>query len=694
MTLNKEEERLFKLRNFGIMAHIDAGKTTTSERILYYTGKIHKMGEVHEGSATMDWMEQEREKGITITSAATTTEWKGYTLNLIDTPGHVDFTVEVERSLRVLDGAVVVLDGAMGVEPQTETVWRQASKYNVPRIIFCNKMDKVGASFSSSLKSLKERLHINYSPIQLNIGNESGFRGIVDLVEQKAYEFKPGDQDDFSEIEIPETHKAEVKELREALLNEVFMYDDNVLQRYLGGEEISVEEVKACIRKATLSAGFFPVLCGSSFKHKGVKFLLDAIVDYLPSPLDIPTTRAFKRSGEEFQIKNKDSSPLCAVAFKIATDPFVGRLTFARIYSGKLEKGANIFNSTREIKERVGKLVKMHSNHKTEIEVAGTGEICALVGPKNLKTGDTITDSPQNDFLLESMVFTEPVISLAIEPKTKSDQEKLSIVLKKLADEDPTFKISSNHETGQTIISGMGELHLEILIDRMKREFGLQVNVGAPQVAYRETFTSTGEVEGQYIKQTGGRGNYGHVWIKYEPNPEKGFEFIDKIVGGKIPKEYIKSIREGLVEAMKSGQLAGYPVIDIKATLFDGSFHEVDSNEMAFKIAASLSLKEASKKCNSILLEPIMEIEVNSPPQYFGAVMGDITAKRGLITGTELSSSSNTIKCKIPLKEMFGYATTLRSLTQGRGIYSMTFSHYQPLPKHLLKEIPGFQGEK
>ncbi|RAO94847.1 elongation factor G [Mycoplasma wenyonii] len=685
--------KLLNLRNFGIMAHIDAGKTTTSERILYYTGKIHKMGEVHEGSATMDWMEQEREKGITITSAATTTEWKGVVLNLIDTPGHVDFTVEVERSLRVLDGAVVVLDGAMGVEPQTETVWRQANKYKVPRIIFCNKMDKVGASFQSSMKSLKDRLNIKFSPIQLNIGNESSFRGIIDLVGLKAYNFKAGVDEEFEEIPIPEDQQEEVKTLRETLLNEVLVYDDEILNRFLSGEKIEEHEIKMCIRKATLTGSFFPVLCGSSFKHKGVKFLLDAIVDYLPSPLDIPNTKAFTRSGEELTIENKDESNLVAVAFKIATDPFVGRLTFIRVYAGKLKKGDTIYNSTRDVKERVGKLVKMHSNHKTEIEEAGTGEICALVGPKSLKTGDTITGSPDSDFLLEAMAFTEPVISLAIEPKTKSDQEKLSLVLKKLADEDPTFKISSDYETGQTIISGMGELHLEILIDRMKREFGLQVNVGAPQVAYRETFTVTKEIEGQYIKQTGGRGNYGHVWVKYEPNPEKGFEFIDKIVGGKIPKEYIKSIREGLVDAMKAGQLAGYPIIDIKATLYDGSFHEVDSNEMAFKIAASLSLKEASKKCGSILLEPIMSIEINSPPQYFGSVMGDVTAKRGLITATELSSSVSTINCKIPLKEMFGYATTLRSLTQGRGVYSMSFSHYQPLPKHLLKEIPGFISE-
>ncbi|AHC39914.1 elongation factor P [Mycoplasma ovis str. Michigan] len=686
-------DKLLNLRNFGIMAHIDAGKTTTSERILYYTGKIHKMGEVHEGSATMDWMEQEREKGITITSAATTTEWKGVVLNLIDTPGHVDFTVEVERSLRVLDGAVVVLDGAMGVEPQTETVWRQANKYAVPRIIFCNKMDKVGASFQSSMKSLKERLNIKFSPIQLNIGNESSFRGIIDLVGLKAYTFKAGVDEEFEEIPIPEDQIDEVKSLREILLNEVLVYDDEILNRFLSGEEVKESEIKMCIRKATLTGSFFPVLCGSSFKHKGVKFLLDAIVDYLPSPLDIPVTKAFTRGGEEITIANKDESGLVAVAFKIATDPFVGRLTFIRIYAGKLKKGDTIYNSTRDVKERVGKLVKMHSNHKIEIDAASTGEICALVGPKSLKTGDTITESPQSDFLLEAMAFTEPVISLAIEPKTKSDQEKLSIVLKKLADEDPTFKISSDYETGQTIISGMGELHLEILIDRMQREFGLQVNVGAPQVAYRETFTLTKEVEGQYIKQTGGRGNYGHVWIKYEPNQEKGFEFVDKIVGGKIPKEYIKSIREGLVDAMKAGQLAGYPIIDIKATLYDGSFHEVDSNEMAFKIAASLSLKEASKKCGSILLEPIMSIEINSPPQYFGSVMGDVTSKRGLITSTELSSSVSTISCKIPLKEMFGYATTLRSLTQGRGVYSMSFSHYQPLPKHLLKDIPGFIAE-
>ncbi|GCE63246.1 elongation factor G [Candidatus Mycoplasma haematohominis] len=674
------------MRNFGIMAHIDAGKTTTSERILFHTGKTYKIGEVHDGAATMDWMEQEKEKGITITAAATSVVWKDHQLNLIDTPGHVDFTVEVERSLRVLDGAVTVLDSQMGVEPQTETVWRQATKYSVPRIIFCNKMDKIGADFHKSVQSLKDKLKVKTVLIQLNIGKEGEFRGIVDLVEKKAYEFDGGQEENYKEIEIPADMKEQVDQLHQELIDEILGFDEEIMEKYLDGEPITVEEVKKCIRAGTIQTKLFPVLCGSSFKNKGVKFLLDAVIDYLPSPADLPTTPAFDKSGNSITINNKVDEKFVGMAFKIATDPFVGRLTFVRVYSGVLTKGSAIYNTTQDAPEKAGRLVKMHSNHRTEIESVQAGEICAIVGLKNTRTGDTLTIKG-NSVILESMNFADPVISLAIEPKTKVDQEKMSMVLSRLSEEDPTFKIATDTETGQTIISGMGELHLEILIDRMKREFGLQVNIGQPQVAFRETFTRACDVEGKYIKQTGGRGNYGHVWIKFEPNENKGFEFVDKIVGGKIPKEYIKSIKQGLIDAMKAGPMAGYPIIDIKATLFDGSYHDVDSNEMAFKIAASLSLKEASKLCHSILLEPIMAVEITVPLQYFGTIMGDVTSRRGEIEGTEQVENAQIIKCKIPLKEMFGYATTLRSFTQGRGIYSMQFSHYQPLPKHITDEL-------
>ncbi|AEG72364.1 translation elongation factor G [Mycoplasma haemofelis str. Langford 1] len=679
------------IRNFGIMAHIDAGKTTTSERILFHTGKTYKIGEVHDGAATMDWMEQEKEKGITITAAATSVSWKNHQLNLIDTPGHVDFTVEVERSLRVLDGAVAVLDSQMGVEPQTETVWRQATKYSVPRIVYCNKMDKIGADFFKSVQSLRDKLKVKAVLVQLNIGKESEFTGIIDLIAKKAYSFDGKQEEEYKEIPIPDNLKGEVDRLHQELLDEVLVFDEKIMEKYLGGEEVTIDEIKRCIRIGTIQTKLFPVFCGSSFKNKGVKFLLDAIIDYLPSPVDLPETPAFDKEQNPISIKNSAEGEFVGMAFKIATDPFVGRLTFIRVYSGILKKGSAIYNTTQDLPEKAGRLVQMHSNHRTEIESIQAGEICAIVGLKNTRTGDTLTVKG-NAVVLESMNFAEPVISLAIEPKTKVDQEKMSMVLSRLSEEDPTFKISTNVETGQTIISGMGELHLEILIDRMNREFGLQVNIGQPQVAFRETFTQVSDVEGKYIKQSGGRGNYGHVWIKFEPNKDKGFEFVDKIVGGKIPKEYIKSIRQGLIDAMKSGPLAGYPIIDIKATLFDGSFHEVDSNEMAFRIAASLALKDASKKCASILLEPIMNVEITVPLQYFGTVMGDVTSRRGLIEGTEQVENAQIIKSKIPLKEMFGYATVLRSFTQGRGIYTMQFSHYQPLPKSITQEM--LEGRK
>ena len=675
-----------KYRNFGIMAHIDAGKTTTSERVLFLTNRIHKIGETHDGAATMDWMEQEKERGITITSAATYCVWRGHELNLIDTPGHVDFTVEVERSLRVLDGAVTVLDAQNGVEPQTETVWRQASEYHVPRVVYVNKMDKVGADFEESVRSLKTRLGANGVAIQYPIGSENNFQGLIDLVEMKAYYYK-GDDNETAEIkDIPADLVGKANEYRTIMMDEIVNFDDACMEKYLNGEQLTIEEIRMCIRKGTLTSEFFPVICGSSFKNKGVRKMMDAVVDFLPSPIDVPSIKGYNEDDKEVEVKPNDDEKFCGLAFKVATDPFIGRLTFVRVYSGVLKAGSYVMNTTKNVKERISRLVKMSSNARSEIDEIRAGDICAVIGLKSTITGDTLADEGL-DIRLESMKFAEPVISLAVEPKTKADQEKMAIALSKLAEEDPTFKTFTDEETGQTIISGMGELHLDIIVDRMRREFNVQVNVGAPQVAYRETFTKVGSAEGKYIKQSGGRGQYGHVVVKYEPNPSKGYEFVDAIVGGKVPKEYIKSINNGIIEATKSGPLAGYPLIDIKATLFDGSYHEVDSSDMAFKIAASMSLKEAAKTCGLVLLEPIMSVDVTVPEQYFGDAMGDISARRGNIIGTEQRGNAQIIKAKVPLKEMFGYATDLRSFTQGRGNYIMQFSHYAQAPKSIVEEV-------
>ncbi len=675
-----------KYRNFGIMAHIDAGKTTTSERVLFLTNRIHKIGETHDGAATMDWMEQEKERGITITSAATYCVWREHELNLIDTPGHVDFTVEVERSLRVLDGAVTVLDAQNGVEPQTETVWRQASEYHVPRVVYVNKMDKVGADFEESVRSLKTRLGANGVAIQYPIGSENNFQGLIDLVEMKAYYYK-GDDNETAEIkDIPADLVGKANEYRTIMMDEIVNFDDACMEKYLNGEQLTIEEIRMCIRKGTLTSEFFPVICGSSFKNKGVRKMMDAVVDFLPSPIDVPSIKGYNEDDKEVEVKPNDDEKFCGLAFKVATDPFIGRLTFVRVYSGVLKAGSYVMNTTKNVKERISRLVKMSSNARSEIDEIRAGDICAVIGLKSTITGDTLADEGL-DIRLESMKFAEPVISLAVEPKTKADQEKMAIALSKLAEEDPTFKTFTDEETGQTIISGMGELHLDIIVDRMRREFNVQVNVGAPQVAYRETFTKVGSAEGKYIKQSGGRGQYGHVVVKYEPNPSKGYEFVDAIVGGKVPKEYIKSINNGIIEATKSGPLAGYPLIDIKATLFDGSYHEVDSSDMAFKIAASMSLKEAAKTCGLVLLEPIMSVDVTVPEQYFGDAMGDISARRGNIIGTEQRGNAQIIKAKVPLKEMFGYATDLRSFTQGRGNYIMQFSHYAQAPKSIVEEV-------
>lgn len=689
-------KRLFpieKYRNFGIMAHIDAGKTTTSERILFHTGVNHKIGETHDGESTMDWMIQEKERGITITSAATYAQWKGHELNLIDTPGHVDFTVEVERSLRVLDGAVTVLDGQNGVEPQTETVWRQATKYNVPRIVFINKMDKTGADFEYSVQTIISRLGVKATPIQYPIGAESNFIGNIDLIEMKAYYYDGKEAEDYEVKEIPEDLKATAEHWRAKMLDDVVTFDESVMEKYLSGEKISEEEIKSCIRKGVISTELYPVLCGTAFKNKGVKKLLDAVVDYLPSPLDVPPIKAENGKGEIISVSPDDNAPLSALAFKVATDPFIGRLTYIRIYSGVMTKGSYVINTTKDKKERISRLVKMNSNARNEIDEIGAGDICAVIGLKDTTTGDTIC-SEGNDIILEQMQFAEPVISLAVEPKSKGDQEKMGIALSKLAEEDPTFKTYSNEETGQTIIAGMGELHLDILVDRLRREFNVNVNVGAPQVSYRETFTIAGESEGKYIKQSGGRGQYGHVKIKFEPNHDKGFEFVDAVVGGKIPKEYIKEVENGLKEAMNAGPLAGYPIIDVKATLFDGSYHDVDSSGMAYKIAASMSLKDAAKRCGLVLLEPIMSVDVTVPDEYFGDTMGDISSRRGSIEGTEQRGTAQTIKAKVPLSEMFGYATDLRSFTQGRGQYVMQFSHYAQAPKSVTEQVVSDRAKK
>lgn len=677
---------LEKTRNFGIMAHIDAGKTTTTERILYHTGKIHKIGETHEGASQMDWMEQEKERGITITSAATTAHWKGYRYNIIDTPGHVDFTIEVSRSLRVLDGSVALLDSQAGVESQMETVWRQADEFKVPRIIFANKMDKMGANFEYSLKTIKDRLGVNAKPIEWPIGAESEFRGVIDLVTMKAVEYDGGAEEEAKEIEIPADLKAIAEERRNDLIEAVAEYDDEMMEKYLEGEEVTIDMIKRAIRKGTLAAQFFPVMCGTALGNKGIKPLLDAVIDYLPSPVDTESIKGHNLKGEEEVRHPKDDEPFSALAFKVMTDPFVGRLTFFRVYSGHLSSGSYVLNSTKDSKERIGRILQMHANTRNEISDVYTGDIAAAVGLKNTTTGDTLCDE-KKPIILEQLSVPEPVIQLAVEPKSKADQDKMALALQKLAEEDPTFKVHTDHETGQTVIAGMGELHLDVLVDRMKREFHVEANVGAPQVAYRETIKATGECEGKYIKQSGGRGQYGHVWVKFEPNPDKGYEFVDAIVGGVVPREYIPVVDKGLQEAMQTGILAGYPMIDIKATLYDGSYHDVDSNEMAFKIAASLALKEAKKHCQAVLLEPIMKVDVTTPDEYFGNVMGDLTSRRGRPLGQESQGNAVKLSAMVPLSEMFGYATNLRSNTQGRGNFVMTFDHYEEVPKNISEEI-------
>ncbi len=673
-------------RNFGIMAHIDAGKTTTTERVLFHTKKIHKIGETHDGESQMDWMAQEQERGITITSAATTAYWKGYRMNIIDTPGHVDFTVEVSRSLRVLDGAVALLDAQAGVEPQTETVWRQATEFSVPRIIFANKMDKMGANFEYTLSTIKSRLGVNAKPIEWPIGAEDEFHGVIDLVTMKAYEFDGNQEENAKEIEIPADLKDIAEEKRNDLIEAVAEFDDELMETYLDGGEISTDLIKKAIRKGTLAVEFFPVMCGTALGNMGIKFLLDAVVDYLPAPTDIASIEGTDLDGNPAVRHPSDSEPFSALAFKVMTDPFVGRLTFFRVYSGHLSSGSYVLNSTKDVKERVGRLLLMHANNRTEISEVYTGDIAAIVGLKNTTTGDTLCDE-KKPVILESMEFPEPVIQLAVEPKSKADQDKMGIALQKLAEEDPTFKVHTDHETGQTVISGMGELHLDVLVDRMKREFQVEANIGQPQVAYRETIRQTADCEGKYIKQSGGRGQYGHVWVKFEPNPDKGYEFVDAIVGGVVPREYIPVVDKGLQEALQTGILAGYPMIDVKCTLFDGSYHDVDSNEMAFKIAASMALKEAKNKCKPVLLEPIMKVEVTTPDEYFGNVMGDLTSRRGRPLGQESVGNAIRLDAMVPLSEMFGYATSLRSSTQGRGNFVMVFDHYEEVPKNIAEEI-------
>lgn len=681
------EFTLQNTRNIGIMAHIDAGKTTTTERILYYTGRAHKIGETHDGASTMDWMAQEKERGITITSAATTASWNGHRINIIDTPGHVDFTVEVERSLRVLDGAVAVLDAKSGVEPQTETVWRQATKYNVPRIVFVNKMDATGADFYMSVRTIGSRLGAKAAPIQLPIGVEANFDGVIDLIEMNARYF----QDVALKVdlikEIPANMLEAAQEYRAKLLEAIADYDEDVMMAILEGEEPTKEQIKGAIRKGVLTGEFFPVLAGAAYKNKGVTAMLDAVVDYLPSPLDIPAIKGVLPNGEVAAREADDSAPFSALAFKIMTDPFVGRLTYFRVYSGHLSSGNYVYNSTKAKRERFGRIMQMHANHREEITDVYAGDIAAAIGLKDTITGDTLCDEKQA-IVLESMVFPEPVINVAIEPKSKGDQDKMGLALSKLAEEDPTFKTYTDQETGQTIIAGMGELHLDILVDRMKREFKVEANIGAPQVAYRETIRTMAEVEGKFVRQSGGRGQYGHVKVRFEPNETgKGFEFIDAVVGGTVPKEYIKPTMEGIESSLNNGLLAGYPLIDIKATLYDGSYHEVDSSEMAFKVAGSLALKEAGKKCNPVLLEPIMNVEVIAPTDYLGSVMGDVSSRRGQIKDQEERGNAVAVQAFIPLSEMFGYATDLRSFTQGRGSYSMQFDHYEEVPRSIAEKV-------
>ena len=686
------EYSLENTRNFGIMAHIDAGKTTMTERILFHTHKIHKIGETHDGASQMDWMEQEQERGITITSAATTAYWKNHRLNIIDTPGHVDFTVEVQRSLKVLDGAVTVLAAKGGVQPQTETVWRQADEFKVPRIIFCNKMDKLGASFEMSLKSIKERLGVNYAPIEWPIGAENEFDGIIDLVTMKSYHYDGKQEEEPTEIEIPDELKDIAEEKRAELIEAIAEFDDDLMEKYLEGKELSVEQIKGAIRKGVLAVEFFPVMCGTALGNKGTKLLLDAVVDYLPAPTDIASIKGVDMNGNEIVRHPSDSEPFSALAFKVMTDPFVGRLTFFRVYSGHISSGSYVLNATKDKKERLGRILQMHANNRTEISEVFTGDIAAAVGFKDTTTGDTLCDE-KHACILESMEFPEPVIELTVEPKSKADQDKMGIALQKLAEEDPTFRASTNHETGQTIIAGMGELHLDIIVDRMKREFNVEANIGQPQVSYRETITQAGECEGKYIKQSGGRGQYGHVWVKFEPNKDKGYEFVDAVVGGVVPREYIPVTDKGLQEAMQTGILAGFPMIDVKATLFDGSYHDVDSSEMAFKIAASMALKEAKNKCKPVILEPIMKVQVVVPDEYLGNVMGDITSRRGKPMGQESRGNALAIDAMVPLAEMFGYVTSLRSNTQGRGNFTMVFDHYEEVPKNITEEIIKKNGK-
>ncbi len=679
---------LERTRNIGIMAHIDAGKTTTTERILFYTGKTHKIGETHDGAATMDWMEQEQERGITITSAATTAQWKNNRINIIDTPGHVDFTVEVERSLRVLDGAVTVLCAKGGVEPQSETVWRQAEKYGVPRIVFVNKMDIMGADFFRVVGMIKDRLKANAVPIQLPIGAEDTFVGIVDLVEMKAEVYKDDLGKQIEIVEIPDDMKELAQEWHEKMIESVAEQDEELTMKFLEGEELTIDEIKKTIRKATIAGEMVPVLCGSAYKNKGVQMLLDAVVDFMPSPLDIPAIKGTLPGSEETEERPaNDNGPFAALAFKIMADPFVGKLAFFRVYSGQLESGSYVYNSVKGKKERIGRILQMHANHREEIDHVYSGDIAAAVGLKDTTTGDTLCDE-KKPIILESMEFPEPVIEIAIEPKTKAGQEKMGIALAKLAEEDPTFKTYTNEETGQTIIAGMGELHLEIIVDRLMREFKVEANVGKPQVSYKETLTGTADVDNKYAKQSGGRGQYGHVKIKVYPRqPGEGFEFKNSIVGGAIPKEYIPKIEEGIKEAMDNGPIAGYQVVDIGVELYDGSYHEVDSSEMAFKIAASMAFREAAKKASPVLLEPVFKVEVTVPEEYMGDVIGDLSSRRGRIEGSDMNNGAVAVRAMVPLAEMFGYATDLRSKTQGRGVYVMQMDHFEKLPDNLVEKI-------
>ncbi len=673
-------------RNIGIMAHIDAGKTTTTERILYHTGKIHKIGETHDGGATMDWMAQEQERGITITSAATTAVWKKHRVNIIDTPGHVDFTVEVSRSLRVLDGAVTVLDGQAGVEPQTETVWRQATDYNVPRIVFVNKMDKIGADFEYSISTIHDRLGAVAAAVQWPIGAEDQFKGSVDLIEMKAYLYDGKPDENYTVTDIPADLVDICAEKREVLIDTISQFDDELAMLYLEGEEIPADMIKAVIRKAVLAVDFFPVLCGSAFKNMGVKRVLDYVIDFLPAPTDIAAVKAEDEDGNEVLVHPTDDGEFAALAFKVMTDPFVGKLTFFRVYQGTATSGSYVRNTTKGVKERLGRIMQMHANSRNEIKEVFAGDIAAAIGFKGTTTGDTLA-SEKGSIILEKMVFPEPVISVAVEPKTKADQEKMSTALAKLAEEDPTFRTYTDVETGETIISGMGELHLDIIVDRMKREFNVVANVGAPQVSYRETITQVGECEGKFVRQSGGRGQYGHVWVRFAPNPEKGYEFVDSVVGGTVPREYIPVVDKGLQEALPNGVLAGYPLIDIKAELFDGSYHEVDSSEMAFKVAASLAVKAMKDKCKPALLEPIMEVDVTVPEEYMGNVIGDLTSRRGRLESQEKRGNGMKIRAYVPLAEMFGYATALRSNSQGRGNFVMQMHHYEACPRSVQEEI-------